>query len=150
MTENTSILAKETIGSLRVSRRSGTKGNKRVIQANPIRLGKDELNLIEHPFAVLWQKEAADAIIYYEWDAKHPVSGKLLPASWMVAGHRDHGLPTAGDERVYLVLLEITREAGFENPIVHFSRYDILQRLGWDTGPNPTPCCNPPLTGYRA
>jgi hypothetical protein len=109
--------------------------NTRVDPTKIQRLGKDELNLIEHPFAVLWQKEAIDAKIYYQWDAKHPVTGRVLPASWMVAGHRDYGLPNATDERVYLVLLELTREAGFEQQNVHFSRYDLLQRLGWDTGP---------------
>lgn len=118
---------------LLMSQHSGRTGHKKIIQANPFRAGKDELNLIEHPFAVLWQKEAADAVIFFEWDAKHPDTGRLLPASWMVAGHRDHGLPTATDERVYLVLLELTREAGFQSHTVNFSRYDILQRLGWDT-----------------
>lgn len=96
------------------------------------RLGKDELNLIEHPFAILWQKEANDAVIFYQWDAKHPTTGRVLPASWMVSGHRDFGLPNAADERVYLVLLELTREAGFEQQIVNFSRYDLLTRLGWN------------------
>ena len=98
------------------------------------RLGKDELNLIEHPFAILWQKEANDAVIFYQWDAKHPTTGRVLPASWMVSGHRDFGLPNAADERVYLILLELTREAGFGQQTINFSRYDLLTRLGWDHG----------------
>lgn len=117
--------------TIRVSSRKGKMGTKKVIHANPVRLGKDEMNLIEHPFAVLWQKEADNAVISYEWEARHPKTGKLIPASWMVAGHREHGLPTSTEERVYLVLLELTREAGFTSPVVHFSRYDILQRLSW-------------------
>ena len=31
------------------------------------------------------------------------------------------------------MLLELTREAGFNNHTIYFSRYDILQRLGWNT-----------------
>jgi hypothetical protein len=124
------------ISNLRVSTRKGKPGRKRVIRENPMRVGKDEMNLIEHPFAVLWQKEAGDAVMYYEWDARHPKTGKVLPASWMVAGHREHGLPTSTDERVYLVLLELTREAGFKSPTIHFSRYDICKRLGWHINSN--------------
>lgn len=121
--------------SVRVTKSKGKPGTKKVIRANPIRLGKDEMNLIEHPFAVLWQKEPDNAVIAYEWDSRHPKTGKLLPASWMVAGHREHGLPTSTEERVYLVLLELTREAGFQSPVVHFSRYDVILRLGWQASP---------------
>ncbi len=125
------LVLPENPASVRVTKSKGKAGTKKVIHANPIRLGKDEMNLIEHPFAVLWQKEPENAVIAYEWDTRHPKTGKLLPASWMVAGHREHGLPTSTEERVYLVLLELTREAGFQSPVVHFSRYDVIQRLGW-------------------
>ncbi len=116
----------------RVSTRQGKAGKqKRVIHTDSLRLGKDEMNLIEHPFAVLWQKEPNDNIMALEWDARHPKNGKVVPASWTVAGNPDFGLPTPTDERVYLVLLELTREAGFDSPTVRFSRYDICKRLGW-------------------
>ena len=120
----------------RVSTRAGKAGRqKRVIRTDSLRLGKDEMNLIEHPFAVLWQKEPNDNIMTLEWDARHPKTGKAVPASWSVAGHADFGLPTPTDERVYLVLLELTREANFEAPTVRFSRYDICKRLGWQPSP---------------
>jgi hypothetical protein len=96
-----------------------------------IRTGKDELNLIEHPFASMWDKEANDAVIHYEWEARHPVTGKMVQASWRVEGSPTMGLPKPSDERVYLVLLELTREAHFQNQIINFTRYDLVQRLGW-------------------
>ncbi len=96
-----------------------------------IRAGKDELNLIEHPFASMWDKEAPGAVIYHEWETRHPVTGKTVKASWRVAGDPDMGLPKPSDERVYLVLLELTRESRFQNQIVHFTRYDLIKRLGW-------------------
>lgn len=99
-----------------------------------IRLGKDEMNLIEHPFGTLWEKEPDDSVMYYEWDISDPTTGKIVPASWSVAGHPDHGLPRGTDERLYLVLMELTREAKFASPIVYFSRHDLLKRLGWNTG----------------
>ena len=127
-------LLKAETKSNAISRKSGSAKVRPTRKSGPTeirRLGKDELNLIEHPFAILWQKEANDAVIFYQWDTKHPVNGRVIPASWMVSGHRDFGLPNAADERVYLVLLEVTREAGFEQQNVTFSRYDLLQRLGW-------------------
>lgn len=126
-----------TLGSgVRVTTRKGKAGSKkRVIRASETRIGKDEMNLIEHPFAVLWQKEPSENIMSVEWDARHPETGRILPASWSVAGHAEHGLPMPTDERVYLVLLELTHEAGFKSPEVHFSRYDVMQRLGWQPSP---------------
>lgn len=117
-------------GRLRVRTEPGAEPSIKIIHDNPLRLGKDEMNLIEHPFAALWQKEPGNSVIFYDWTARHPITGQSLPASWMVAGHTKHGLPTANDERVYLVLMELTREAGFTQT-VHFSRYDVLNRLGW-------------------
>ena len=117
--------------AMQVRAGAAQRGRTKVIHANPLRVGKDEMNLIEHPFAALWQKEPGDSVIFYQWTAHHPDTGRELPASWMVAGSAEFGLPTPSDERVYLVLMELTREAGFEEPRVYFSRYDIIQRLGW-------------------
>ncbi len=114
--------------SIQAERRGPKKGARR---REIIRLGKDEMNLVEHPFGVLWPKETENSVMFYHWDATHPITGKILPASWMVSGHADHGLPNASDERIYLVLMELTREAGFTSPTVHFSRHDLIKRLGW-------------------
>jgi hypothetical protein len=102
-----------------------------VLTGEIIRTGKDELNLIEHPFASMWDKETPGAVIHHEWEARHPVTGKTLRASWRVEGSPTMGLPKPSDERVYLVLLELTREANFQNQIIYFTRYDLVRRLGW-------------------
>ena len=99
-----------------------------------VRLGKDEMNLVEYPFAVLWKGSEKDAIISSEWETRHPISGKMLKAKWCVLGHPQMGLPRASDELVYLVLMELTREAGMQRT-VFFSRYDLLKRLGWRHDP---------------
>jgi nucleoside-diphosphate-sugar epimerase len=96
-----------------------------------VRLGKDEMNLIEHPFAMLWQREPGDSVIFHEWDQVHPVTGKILRATWTVTGAKEYGLPTAGDERVYLVLMELSRESSFRERSVGFSRHEVVKRLGW-------------------
>ncbi len=94
-------------------------------------LGKDEMNLVEHPFAMLWKNDDPHGVIYHEWEARHPINGRTLKAWWRVGGDAELGLPTASDERVYLVLMALTREAGFENQTVTFIRRDLLKRLGW-------------------
>jgi hypothetical protein len=79
----------------------------------------------------MWEKEKPDAVIHHEWTARHPVSGKSVKASWRVEGSPTMGLPQPNDERVYLVLLELTREAHFQSQTIYFTRYDLVQRLGW-------------------
>jgi hypothetical protein len=99
-------------------------------------LGKDEMNLVEHPFAMLWKNDDPHGVIYNEWEARHPINGRVLKAWWRVSGDSELGLPTASDERVYLVLMALTREAGFDNQAVSFIRHDLLDRLGWAGDPN--------------
>jgi hypothetical protein len=96
-----------------------------------VRMGKDEMNLVEYPFAALWKGAEAEAVISHEWETQHPVSGRKLQASWRVTGDPQHGLPNPSDERVYLVLMELTRSSAFANQAISFSRYDVLRRLGW-------------------
>ncbi len=93
------------------------------------RIGKDDVNLVEHPFASLSNTPEVQ-VIENEWDTKHPLTGETITAKWRVEGSHQLGLPCAVDERVYLVLMELTREAGFTQK-VQFSLYDVLKRLGW-------------------
>ncbi len=87
--------------------------------------GRDELNLTEFPMALLSDRPSK----------KNPSSLRFEAGDkiWEIAGHPDHGLPTAGDVAVYVCLMELTREQ--EYPIrVRFTRHDLLQRLGWSRG----------------
>lgn len=99
------------------------------------RLGKDEMNLVEHPFALL-RRGDSDSLIYLEWDKVHPRTGKTIRAKWRVSGDPKLGLPGPVEERLYLILMELSREAGFPRKVM-FSRYDVLKRLGLTrTAPN--------------
>ena len=96
-----------------------------------IRHGLDEMNLTEYPFASLWKNTELRTEILNEWETVHPRTGKVVKAFWRVTGDPKLGLPTARDEQLYLVLMELTREAGMQSPTVHCSRYDLIKRLGW-------------------
>jgi len=103
--------------------------------------GRDEMNLAGNPFALLQHdsRNTHQSVIEYEWERKLP-NGKLVKASWRVSGDSELGLPGPSDELLYLVLLELTREAaeddnsGLWPQIVPFSRYDLMERLGWGKG----------------
>lgn len=96
-----------------------------------VRQGRDEMNLAEYPFASLWKNTELGTEILHEWERVHPRTGKIVKAFWRVTGDPQLGLPTARDEQLYLVLMELTHEAGMKSPTVHFTRYDLITRLGW-------------------
>ena len=91
------------------------------------RLGKDEMNLVEHPFALL--RRTSETVFHLEWEKTHPRTNKPVKASWRVTGDSELGLPGPVEERLYLVLMELSREQGWPQKVM-FSRHDILQRLG--------------------
>ncbi len=94
-----------------------------------VRLGKDEVNLVERPWATLSTRPAVGSLIEHEWETRHPITGKTLKAVWTVSGHAKLGLPTTTDEKLYLVLMELTREASSVQE-VSFVRHDLLRRIG--------------------
>lgn len=95
---------------------------RRDLQA-PLRLGKDELNLSEFPFAMLHSRPPKNAPLTLEF--------RDGDREWTVEGSARYGLPLAPDIEAYVVLMEMTREQGF--PVqVEFCRRDLIKRLGWD------------------
>lgn len=98
--------------------------------------GRDELNLAEFPLSLISRQASDDVkVLVFEdtvWDSE---SRKLVPRKVTISGSADCGLPSAADEEVLLALIQITKQQGFRSDKVHFSRYQLLQILGWeDTG----------------
>ncbi|MBC7287412.1 MAG: replication initiator protein A, partial [Armatimonadetes bacterium] len=96
-----------------------------------VRLAYDELNLAEFPFALLSdrQRPGVSTLIFTD-DIRSP-DGQSVKRVWTVTGAEEFGLPTPADEAVYLVLSELTRAQGLSSAKVHFSRYELVRRLGW-------------------
>jgi hypothetical protein len=94
--------------------------------------GRDELNLAEFPIALLSSRaDSRLKTIQFEdrvWDRSRDgwVSRRLT-----ISASDRYGLPTALDDEVVLGLIQLTRESGFESHRVFFSRYRLLQTLGW-------------------
>ena len=96
----------------------------------PVRLGKDEMNMVEWPFAVLAAVPESTAVLEYG-DVITGRDGKPLKRTWTVRAGSGLSLPVAGDEVVYIALMELAREKDFVSPTVHFSRYELCRRLHW-------------------
>ncbi len=96
-----------------------------------VRLAYDELNLAEFPFALLSDRQRPGVSTLIFTDEIRAPDGGTVKRVWTVTGAEEFGLPTATDEAVYLVLSELTRAQGLSSPKVHFSRYELLRRLGW-------------------
>ena len=96
------------------------------------------MNLAGHPFALLQRpRQCNETSIFYDW--KRQLNGREVTASWRVETPAAYGLPGPEEELIYLVLLQLTREAAEvagtprEWPqTVNFSRAEVLRRIGWD------------------
>ncbi|MCD6360661.1 MAG: replication initiator protein A [Armatimonadetes bacterium] len=99
-------------------------------RAVPLRIGRDEMNLAEFPFALLADRhpDGVDTIVFTD-----TVRGKEgeVERVWTVTGSEEFGLPLASDELVYVALMEVTKEQGFESRTIYITRYDLIKRLGW-------------------
>ena len=93
--------------------------------------GRDEMNLVEFPFATLSRRPSMGSITCQRWigDGK----GKRHRQRWTVQGGSASGLPTEFDERVYVALLAITREQPNDERKVGFSVYQLLRIMGEST-----------------
>lgn len=97
----------------------------------PPRVGRDEMNLAEFPFALLGDRAPGGINTVKFEDVIEGKDGKLIERTWTVTGSEHFGLPLAGDEQVYVALMEITKEQGFDERTVNITRYDIIKRIGW-------------------
>lgn len=96
----------------------------------PTRMGKDEMNLTDFPFALLADRAPEELKVLEFSDLIPGKGGKPIRRTWTVRGAEGLGLPLAFEESLYVVLMELTREQGFDDRTVCFSRYDLAKRLG--------------------
>ena len=96
------------------------------------RLGKDEMNLCELPFALLSDRSNGVNVLQFEIDQNHHGCGKLVKGSLTVTGDPVYGLPTAKDEEIYLGAMKLAHDFNaFSSPEVMFSRSELFDLMGW-------------------
>ena len=93
---------------------------------------KDELNLAEFPIAALADRvpDGQRTLVFedrFEQRDSAPIVRRLT-----IMGTHKHGLPTSLDDEVLVGLIQLTkRRSNFTDARVQFSRYELIELLGW-------------------
>jgi hypothetical protein len=93
---------------------------------------KDELNLAEFPIAALTDRiPDGQTTLVFEDRLERRDSAPILRRLTIMGTHK-HGLPTSLDDEVLVGLIQLTkRRSNFTDPKVQFSRYELIELLGW-------------------
>ena len=101
--------------------------------ASLIDLGyKDELNLAEFPIAALTDRVPdGQTTLVFEDKLEQKDAAPIIRRLTIMAPSK-HGLPTAVDDEVMVGLIQLTkRRNNYTDPKVSFSRYELIELLGW-------------------
>ncbi len=93
---------------------------------------KDELNLAEFPIAALTDRiPDGQTTLVYEDKLERRDSAPIVRRLTIMGTHK-HGLPTSLDDEVLVGLIQLTkRRSNFTDAKVQFSRYELIELLGW-------------------
>ena len=93
---------------------------------------KDELNLAEFPIAALTDRiPDGQTTMVFEDRLERRDSSPIVRRLTIMGTHK-HGLPTSLDDEVLVGLIQLTkRRSNFTDPKVQFSRYELIELLGW-------------------
>ena len=99
---------------------------------------KDEMNLAEFPIAALSDRVPAGQTTLVFTDTIEQRDGRPIVRRLTIEAPAKHGLPAALDDEVMVGLIQLTkRRNNFTDPKVMFSRYELIELLGWpQTGPS--------------
>ncbi len=107
-------------------------GKKKAWTKEQLRNGRDEMNLVEFPFATLSDRADGVQVLEFQVSDSDRESGLPVERKLTVTGDPKYGLPTAKDEEVYLGLLQLTKfHTDFRSPDVQFTRHELIRLLGW-------------------
>ncbi|MBX9792582.1 MAG: replication initiator protein A [Pirellulales bacterium] len=95
-----------------------------------VSVGRDDMNLAEFPLASLDDRVPKDqkTLVFEDQITSKgaPVTRRLT-----ISASDKFGLPTALDDEVILGLVQLTKLKGFSERRVEFTRYQLIQILGW-------------------
>ena len=93
---------------------------------------KDELNLAEFPIAALTDRiPDGQTTLVFEDKLERRDSPPIVRRLTIMGTHK-HGLPTSLDDEVLVGLIQLTkRRSNFTDAKVQFSRYELIDLLGW-------------------
>ena len=93
---------------------------------------KDELNLAEFPIAALTDRIPHGQTTLVFEDRLERRDSTPIVRRLTIMGTDKHGLPTSLDDEVLVGLIQLTkRRNNFTDARVQFSRYELIELLGW-------------------
>lgn len=92
----------------------------------PDAMGKDEMNLAEFPLAVISKRGPDKQRVVFAWTTSTGVIRRVI------IGPSAFGFPTPQDDEVLVGLIQLAKRLGFATRELYFSRYQLIQELGWD------------------
>ncbi len=93
-------------------------------------VGRDDMNLAEFPLASLDDRLPKDQKTLV-FEDQIQVKGQPVTRRLTISASDKYGLPTALDDEVVLGLIQLTRQKGFSEKRVEFTRYELIRLLGW-------------------
>src|ERR671939_903569 len=115
----------------RTPRTGGEGGNE---PGDPLRDNafRDELNLAEFPIAALTDRVPDGQTTLVFEDRLEPHDSEPIVRRLTIMATHKHGLPTSLDDEVLVGLIKLTkRRSNFTDAKVQFSRYELIELLGW-------------------
>ena len=103
--------------------------------ASVYRVGKDEMNLLEHSFAgASTRADKSVSKLVFEEPALDPATGLDIVQKLTMSFSSEYGRPTIEDDEVYVGLQAITHrrlQDGHDSPRIEFTRYELIKTIGW-------------------
>jgi hypothetical protein len=94
--------------------------------------GRDEMNLAEFPLAALADRVPDNQkTLAFEDEIWDSGKAKMITRRLTISASDKYGLPTSLDDEVILGLIQLTKQNRFADRKVSFSRYQLIQILGW-------------------
>lgn len=93
---------------------------------------RDEMNFAEFPLCSLSDRISPKIkTLTFESTIYDQSIKKEVPRTLTISASDKYGLPTSLDEEVLLGLIQLSSEKGFEDRKTYFTRYELINLLGW-------------------
>jgi len=94
--------------------------------------GKDEMNFAEFPLAAIADRVPDDQkTLVFEDQIFDSGRSEMITRRLTITASEKFGLPTSLDDEVILGLIQLSKKSRFSDRKVNFSRYQLIQELGW-------------------
>lgn len=98
----------------------------------PNGFGRDEMNFAEFPMGLISNRAGGNAkTIYFKDEIYDKTSKQIIARKVTITGSDLFGLPTALDQDVLMVMIQLTALQNFTTRKIYFTRYQMIQLLLW-------------------